>query len=127
MKAASQNCFNDDALSMIANECLQYEKHQYNNYVMGKIGNDTDNYDKKVEDDVLTIIETCNEFARPHETDHFKLSVDIVYTGDEAYPDHQQHGIWSYRQNYDQRKNEYDIVRAQRALRATSRARAAGA
>ena len=113
--------FSLDALTMIANECNQANKSLYNNYILGHLGGAEV---PKIEDDVLTMIEICNQFERSHETDRFETGTDITYVGDDAFPDSQQHVKWQFSQIYNQPKQEYDIVRAQNAFK---RAHAAGA
>lgn len=127
MKQVSPNFFdNNNILSTIAKECTRYDQRQYNKYVMGKIGSDLEEDEKKY-GEILATIKTCVEFEKKHEKDHFKMDIDIQYNDDTAYPDHQMHTVWQYSQKYDNQKNQYDIVRAQNALRATPRARCAGA
>lgn len=118
------NNFSLDALTLIANECNQANKSLYNAYILGNLGGAEV---PKVEDDVLTTIEICNNFERSHETDRFETGTDITYVGDDAFPDSQQHNKWQFSQIYNQPKQEYDIVRAQNAFKRALRARAAGA
>ena len=118
------NNFSLDALTLIANECNKANKSLYNNYILGRLGSDEV---PKIEDDVLTMIEICNNFERSHETDRFETGTDITYVGDDAFPDSQQHNKWQFSQKYDDKKNQYDIVRAQNAFKRASRARCAGA
>lgn len=113
--------FSLDALTLIANECNRANKSLYNNHILGHLGGAEV---PKIEDDVLTMIEICNNFERSHETDRFETGTDITYVGDDAFPDSQQHNKWQFSQIYNQPKQEYDIVRAQNAFK---RARAAGA
>ena len=115
------NNFSLDALTLIPNECNQANKSLYNNYILGRLGSDEV---PKIEDDVLTMIEICNNFERSHETDRFETGTDITYVGDDAFPDSQQHVKCQFSQIYNQRKQEDDIVRAQNAFK---RARCAGA
>ena len=115
------NNFSLDALTLIANECNRANKSLYNAYILGNLGGAEV---PKIEDDVLTMIEICNNFERSHETDRFETGTDITYVGDDAFPDSQQHNKWQFSQIYNQPKQEYDIVRAQNAFK---RARAAGA
>lgn len=115
------NNFSLDALTLIANECNKANKSLYNAYILGNLGGAEV---PKIEDDVLTMIEICNNFERSHETDRFETGTDITYVGDDAFPDSQQHNKWQFSQIYNQPKQEYDIVRAQNAFK---RARAAGA
>ena len=118
------NNFSLDALTLIANECNRANKSLYNAYILGNLGGAEV---PKIEDDVLTMIEICNNFERSHETDRFETGTDITYIGDDAFPDSQQHVKWQFSQIYNQPKQEYDIVRAQNAFKRASRARAAGA
>ena len=115
------NNFSLDALTLIANECNKANKSLYNAYILGNLGGAEV---PKIEDDVLTMIEICNNFERSHETDRFETGTDITYVGDDAFPDSQQHVKWQFSQIYNQPKQEYDIVRAQNAFK---RARCAGA
>ena len=118
------NNFSLDALTLIANECNKANKSLYNAYILGNLGGAEV---PKIEDDVLTMIEICNNFERSHETDRFETGTDITYVGDDAFPDSQQHVKWQFSQIYNQPKQEYDIVRAQNAFKRALRARAAGA
>lgn len=124
MSASQSPSQSPSILHELLRECNSSAKRQYNRYASGFAGSDIDD----VRDDVLTMVDTCVEFERKHETDRFRTSIDITYVGDDAYPDSQQHQKWQYSQKYDNQKNQFDIIRAQKALsRATSRARAAGA
>ena len=118
------NNFSLDALTLIANECNRANKSLYNNYILGHLGGAEV---PKIEDDVLTMIEICNNFERSHETDRFETGTDIMYVGDDAFPDSQQHNKWQFSQIYNQPKQEYDITRAQNAFKRALRARCAGA
>ena len=118
------NNFSLDALTLIASECNKANKSLYNAYILGNLGGAEV---PKIEDDVLTMIEICNNFERSHETDRFETGTDITYVGDDAFPDSQQHNKWQFSQKYDDKKNQYDIVRAQNAFKRAIRARCAGA
>ena len=118
------NNFSLDALTLIANECNKANKSLYNAYILGNLGGAEV---PKIEDDVLTMIEICNNFERSHETDRFETGTDITYVGDDAFPDSQQHNKWQFSQIYNQPKQEYDITRAQNAFKRALRARCAGA
>jgi hypothetical protein len=70
---------------------------------------------KEVKDDFLTILETCSSFVQQHEGDAFKQGKDIIYVGDEAFPDgyfHKQHEFFT--KEFDVKGNELILIRAKK-------------
>jgi len=124
MSASQQS--STSILHDLLNECNASAKRQYNHFVSGTAGNEIEE-DIKIYGEILATIKTCITFEQLHEKDRFRTGVDINYIGDDAYPDSQQHTNWQYSQKYDDKKNQYDIVRAQNAFKRALRARRAGA
>lgn len=97
-------------LNTIRIECEVSQRTNYHNYVFGKLG---ESEDPRIDGDVLDCIELCQQFEQLHEKDN---EIDDVYVDDQAFPDHQLHGVWRYQQNYDEALQEYDVVIAKKAF-----------
>jgi hypothetical protein len=97
-------------LNEIDEECKTSRKLNYNRYVFSKLGKQDG---PKIDGPMMDVIEICQAFERLHEKDN---EIDEVYVGDEAFPDHQLHYVWTYNQNYDEAAQEYDVIIAKKAF-----------
>lgn len=80
-------------------------RNNYNNSFYGKIGET----EPKVEESFFETYEICAAFEAAHEKD---TENGDIYTGDSAFPDNFNHQEFLFHQQVDERKIQYDGIRA---------------
>jgi hypothetical protein len=92
--------------------------NKHNSYVIGNPGCEELRFDDLLNETPDKRYERCEAFIRDHETDHFRTGADIVYVGDEGYPDGYSHMQFIHHtEKYDTKKNEYDVTRTKHAFK----------
>jgi hypothetical protein len=93
-------------------------KNDFARYTIGNPGCAENEMDELLHESPADRYERCESFIRDHECDHFRMGEDMVYVGDEAFPDGYSHQQFIHETTkYDTRSNEYHIVTAKKAFK----------
>jgi hypothetical protein len=107
-----------NALQTEVTEAAQHTVNKHNHYIIGKQGGLELIHDDILNETPSDRYERCEAFIRAHETDAFKTGIDLIYVGDEGYPDgYSHHKFIHFTEKYDIKRNEYDITKAKHAFK----------
>lgn len=107
--------------NILADQLVQIatrNKSDFARYTIGVAGGADTEQDELLHESPADRYERCEEFIREHETDHFRMGEDMVYVGDEAFPDGYSHQQFIHEtMKYDVKSNEFHIVTAKKAFK----------